>query len=122
MASKTKNRQPFDQRGGVIALGRHFLESQQYLGLSAQAKVLITLMQVHWRPHEPVGYGIREAMKRIPCAKGTAQRAFKELEEKGFIVKVDESLFNSRFMSKSRTWRLTWMPYNFKPPTNNWEK
>ena len=121
MASKIKNPLPFDIRGGRIANCGHFFKSQQYLGLSAQAKVLITLMQIHWRNYEPVGYGIREAMKKIPCAKGTAQRAFKELEEKGFIEKIDESLFNSRSMSKSRTWRLTWLPYKGKPPTHDWE-
>jgi len=24
--------------------------------------------------------------------------------------------------SKARSWRLTWLPYGFDPPTNNWEK
>lgn len=122
MTSRTKIRLPFDNRGGVIVQRRPFLESERYLSLSSQAKVLITLMQIHWRNDQPVGYGIREAVKKIPCAKGTAQKAFKELEKKGFIVKIDESLFNSRFMSKSRTWRLTWLPYHGKAPTNDWEK
>jgi hypothetical protein len=79
-------------------------------------------MQIHWRPYTPVDYGLREAEEKIPCARNTASKVFKELREAGFIDMVDESLFNSRTQSKSRTWRLTWMPYNDRPPTNNWEK
>ena len=43
------------------------------------------------------------------------------LLDNGFIEKIDESLFNSRTGSKSRTWRLTWLPYKDLPPTNDWE-
>ncbi|HHF0608846.1 TPA: hypothetical protein ACPH4Z_002204 [Pseudomonas aeruginosa] len=50
-------------------------------------------------------------------------RAFSELNEAGFIVMIDESLFCSRTQSKTRTWRLTWLPcWNHRPPTNDWEK
>lgn len=119
---KKKNPLPFDRRGGRIVVQRRLLESDAYLELSAQAKVLMSLMQIHWRPDKPVAYGVREAQQKIPCAKVTAQKAFSELVEAGFIVKVDESLFIDRTQSKSRTWRLTWLPWTNKPPTNNWEK
>ncbi|CAN0579397.1 unnamed protein product [Ectocarpus sp. 12 AP-2014] len=49
-------------------------------------------------------------------------RSFDELVEAGFIVKIDDSLFCSRAQSKTRTWRLTWMPWNYAAPTNDWEK
>lgn len=117
---------PFDTRGGVVRYSIHMLSSEQYLRLSAQAKVLVMLLQIHWRPDRPVGYGVREAAEKIPCAFNTARKAFNELEEAGFIVMVDTSLFLSRTGSKARTWRLTWMPYgpvpNTKPPTNEWER
>lgn len=113
---------PFDREGGTIAFSKRMIESKAWLHLSAQAKVLLVHMQLHWRPDEPVGYGIREAMAKIPCAKGTAQRAFAELQAAGFIRLVDESLFNSREQSKTRTWRLTWMPWQRRPPTKEWEK
>lgn len=119
---KKRNSLPFDKIGGIVAIQKRLLESREYLELRAQSKVLITLMQVHWRNEKPVAYGIREAMQKIPCSKGTAQAAFKELMEAGFIEMVDESLFDSRTKSKSRTWRLTWLPYNWKEPTNEWEK
>ncbi|MCB1615565.1 MAG: hypothetical protein KDI30_06080 [Pseudomonadales bacterium] len=118
---KGKSQLPFDRRGGVTVQSKYMLASKAFLGLSAQAKVLLTLMHTHWRNDRPVGYGIREAVEKIPCAKGTAQKVFKELEEAGFIEKVDESLFNSRVGSKTRTWHLTWLPFKDKPPTHDWE-
>ena len=120
--AKVKNPLPFDKRGGVVVIQRRLLTSDAYLGLSAQAKALAHLMQAQWRPDQPIGYGVREAEQKIPCCRSIAVRAFKDLQKFGFIEKVDESLFCSRTQSKTRTWRLTWMPWNYRAPTNNWEK
>ena len=123
MAAKKKHALPFDkQQGGVIAIQRRLLESVNYLSLSAQAKALITLLQVHWRNDKPVAYGVREAIEKIPCSKLKARETFTELQQAGFIEMVDESWFDSRSGSKSRTWRLTWLPWQGKSPTNCWEK
>lgn len=100
---------------------RRMLDSTAYLALSPQAKVLMLLMQVHWRPDQPVGFGVRQAEQSIPCSHKKAMKTFHELEEAGFIVMVDASLFCSRTQSKTRTWRLTWLPWNSRPPTNDWE-
>ena len=119
---KKKNALPFDRSGGMVAIQRRLLSSPAYLGLSPYAKALIMLMHRHWSPSGPVGFGVRQAEQEIPCARRTAMRTFKELEEAGFIVKVDESLFCSRTQSKTRTWRLTWMPcWRNRSPTNDWE-
>ena len=116
-------RLPFDKAGGVIAIQRRLIQSRPYLDLSPQAKTLMILMQSHWDAQGPVDYGVREAETKIPCCRKTAMRAFKELEEAGFIVKIDESLFSSRTQSKTRTWRLTWMPcWRNRAPTNDWER
>lgn len=120
--ARKKHSLPFDKQGGVIAIQRRLLESANYLSLSARAKVLITLLQVHWRNDKPVAYGVREAMEKIPCSKLTAREAFNELSEGGFIEMIDEAWFDSRTGSKSRTWRLTWLPWYGKAPTNEWEK
>lgn len=118
-----KSRLPFDKEGGVVAIQRRLLDSPAYLGLSPQAKVLMALMQRHWTAAGPVGFGVRQAESEIPCSRKLAMRAFAELTEAGFIVMVDESLFCSRTQSKTRTWRLTWLPcWNHRPPTNDWEK
>lgn len=121
MASK-KGGLPYDRKGGVVAIQNRLLASEAYLRLTPFAKALIPLLQRHWRNDRPVGYGIREAMDSIPCCKTVAMRTFEELQEAGFIVMVDESLFCSRTKSKTRTWRLTWLPFNYCAPTNDWEK
>jgi len=99
----------------------YMLKSMAYASLSPQSKALLTLMQLHWDNDKPVDYGVREALKNIPCAFGTARKAFSQLQDRGFIVKMDESEFNSRTGSKARSWRLTYMPYTSKAPTNEWE-
>jgi hypothetical protein len=121
MGRRKKSTLPFDSKGGTLMIPRRMLESPVWKALSAQTKVLLVLMQIHWRNDDAVGYGVREAMAKIPCAKGTAQKAFIEAQEAGFIVMVDHSLFNSREQSKTRTWRLTWMPWKSKAPTQDWE-
>lgn len=112
---------PFDKRGGVCVLSRQMLNHKNYLTLSASAKVLILLMHEQWRDEMEVDYGIREAAGKIPCSRPTAMKAFRQLEEREFIHKVSESLFSSRTESKTRTWRLTWMPFLSKKPTGEWE-
>jgi len=119
----TKNtRLPFDKRGGVVACRRDIYTSPAWLALSPAATKLMALLHVHWRNDKAVDYGVREAMEKIRCAKGTARRAFQELQNAGFIEMVDESMFSSRTKSKARTWRLTWLPFKGRVPTNEWEK
>lgn len=121
MSKRKKNSLPFDKRGGRIVIQRRLLDSKNYLTLPPQGKALLNLMQVHWRNDEPVGYGVREAEGKIPCGRKKAMNSFDELQERGFIIKIDESIFNSRAHSRTRTWRLTWLPYKGKEPTNDWE-
>lgn len=121
--ARKKRSLPFDRHeGGVIVIQRRLVESVAYLTLSPQAKALINLLQVHWHNDKPVAYGVREAMAKIPCSKLKARETFTELSEKGFIEMINESWFDSRTGSKSRTWRLTWLPWHGKKPTNDWEK
>jgi len=123
MARKRKQEKlPFDKRGGAIVTSRHMLESDAYQQLKPQEKALMTLLHIHWRVDDHVDYGIREAMKKIPCSKAIAMRSFKNLSDKGFITCVEESLFSSRTQSKARGWRLEWMPFGKEKPTNYWEK
>ncbi len=113
---------PYDGAGGVIRMQRRLFKSEVYLKLPPQEKALIQLLQVHWYPDRPIAFGVREAEQLIPCSRQLAMRAFRWLQDDGFIVMVDESVFCSRTQSKSRTWRLTWMPWNYGFPTNDWEE
>jgi hypothetical protein len=120
--SRKKSTLDFDHRGGRQTIQGVILMSEKWLKLSPQAKVLITLMQRHWDNYKEVAYGVREAQEKIPCAKSTAQKAFKQLEEAGFIKQMSEHVFyDKRSKRKARTWRLTWMPFESRAPTNDWE-
>jgi len=121
MARKKKHTLPFDKRGNVLVVRTHLLKSNTYLSLSPQAKVLMMLLQVHWRNDKLVDYGIREAAKKIPCSEKTVRKAFNQLQERGFITCMELAFFSSRTESKSRTWRLEWLPFNDRPPSNKWE-
>jgi len=105
-----------------MSVSRAMRESIVYESMPANAKVLMDLMQIQWRNEKLVAYGVREAAKKIRCTKETASKAFKILWERGFIVCAEESVFNSKTGSKTREWRLTWMPFDSKKPTNDWEK
>ena len=120
--SKKKRSLPFDKRGGTLAINRRILKSDAYKVLKPYDKVLLLLLHEQWRNERPVAYGVREAEAKIPCNIKTASKSFKTLQEVGFIVCVEQSLFNSRTGSRAREWRLTWMPYLDKAPTNEWEK
>ncbi len=121
MAGKKQNL-PFDKRGGTIVLCRKLIESENYQTLTPHARSLMTLLHIHWRPDKPVDYGVREAEKRLMCNRKTVMKAFNQLIERGFIVCMEQSTFSTRTQSKTRSWRLTWLPYNFDSPSNDWEK
>jgi len=120
--SKKKKALPFDKRGGVLAINRRMLNSDAYKTLKPYDKVLLLLLHEQWRNERPVAYSVREAEKKIPCNIKTASKSFNKLQEVGFIVCKEQSLFNSRTGSKAREWRLTWLPYQDNEPTNDWEK
>ena len=120
MAKRTKL--PFDTRGGRIVICRMLLDSNNYQTLSVYSRSLMTLLQVHWRNDKFVDYGVREAETRLGCSRKTAMKAFDQLQERGFVICTEQSLFSSRTQSKSRSWRLTWLPFNSDSPTNEWEK
>lgn len=122
MARKRKHTLPFGSRGGVIALPVRMIKSIAYQTLTPQAKVLMMLLQIHWRNDKLVDYGVREAAEKIPCDRRTVSKAFNQLQERGFVTCIELAFFSSRTQSKSRTWRLEWMPFNDNSPTNTWEK
>jgi len=117
-----KHNLPFDKVGGTLVLNRRLLTSNAFTELKPTDKVLITLLQLHWRNDKPVSYGVREAAKKIPCSINTAGKSFSKLQEHGFIECVEQSQFSSRLGSRARDWRLTWLPYLDQPPTNEWEQ
>jgi len=117
--AKKKQHLKFDKRGGVLIIGRRLMNSEAYSALRPASKVLMLLMQEHWSNDKPVSFSVREAAKKIPCDTKTAQKCFNALMDVGFIECTNQSDW---LRGKARNWRLTWMPYTEKEPTNEWEK
>lgn len=121
MGRKIKHSLPYDRRGGVFLVCGALYKSANYLTLSATSRALMPLLQIHWKNNKLVDYGVREAAQKLCCSEKTARKAFNELEERGFIVCEEYAYFNSKLGSKSRSWRLTWLPFDYSKPTNDWE-
>ncbi len=107
-----KYKPPYD---GVEPLGaKHvrlhetLLRTDAWKALSANAKVmLIEIMRIHNGSNN--GYivlGVRAAAARLGCANNTAQKALKDLQEKGFLKRVNRGYFGLGDRESS-TWRLT---------------
>lgn len=60
----------------------------------------------------------QECARLLNMSKSTAGRAFNELEEKGFIVKIRQGYFTGGVATE---WRVTDQKYNGSPATRDWE-
>lgn len=59
---------------------------------------------------------VREAAKRLGVSNNTASKAFKELEEKGFIIARQKGYFKQK-TRHATSWILTEFKYNGQLPT-----
>ncbi|MDP2519031.1 helix-turn-helix domain-containing protein [Shimia thalassica] len=103
MASKGKRR---DAEGQYINLPYAQLKSQAWRSLSGAA--VKVWLELHTRynggNNGNVRLSMNEAVKALSISKGTAQRAFIELEEKGFIALHTPGNWYNR---RAHEWRLT---------------
>jgi hypothetical protein len=80
-----------------------------YLSLSCQARaVLLEIARGHDGTNNGrLGLSVRRASERCNIARGTAQRAFAELQERGFIDCMTKGAFSRKALHATE-WRLTW--------------
>jgi len=105
--------------GGVLGVPREVIRSGAYLDMSSNAQVLMVHLQDVWKDYEPViHYSTRRVVNILGVSAGTASKAFKELEEHGFIQMAEESDWQN---GRAREWRLTWLTANGREPTNEWK-
>ena len=107
--------------GGQTLMGksRRKPEKEQYINLpyaqlkseawqSLSGAAIKVLLELHTRFHGgnngDVRLSMNEAVKALGISKGTAQRAFVELEDKGFIALQNPGNWYHR---KAHEWRLT---------------
>ena len=63
--------------------------------------------------------GMDQIAARLGISKSTVSGAFKELQEKGFIVKVKDGKW---VRGQAAEWRITNKPTNKLPATNDWKQ
>lgn len=120
---RPKGKRPAE--GQYIPLPYAQLKSQAWRSLSGAAvKVWFELhTRYNGSNNGNVRLSMNEAVKALGISKGTAQRAFVELEEKGFI---DLQNAGNWYHRKAHEWRLTTKrmqtPKGVQVATNDWQQ
>lgn len=113
------------EEGQYIPLTYAQIKSQAWRSLSGAAvKVWLELhTRYNGSNNGNVRFSMNEAVKALAISKGTAQRAFVELEEKGFIALQSPGNWYHR---KAHEWRLTTKrmqtPKGVQTATNDWQQ
>ena len=120
--AKRKSFAPLYRRqGGFIVKHREWLESSAYRDLSLTARCLLDeFLLVHQRaPNQNgrLGLSVEKAAPRLGICENTAGPAFHELLAHGFIALGNEAVWVA---GKAREYRLTFLPYNGREPTDEW--
>jgi hypothetical protein len=92
-----------------VRLYRSMLDSPAYLSLTCASRAVLVEIGRGYdgMNNGRIGLSIRRASARCNIARGTAQRAFVELQERGFIDCMAKGAF-SRKVLHATEWRLTW--------------
>ena len=121
--SKTANN---GRRKGESKHVRHYeymLASQAYRSLSCYARCLLTELGRRYNGDNngDIPLSIREAAELLNCHKDTASKAFRELEDRGFVRTHIKGAFNVK-VRLATTWILTEYRYDDQPPTKEFMK
>jgi len=111
------------QEGQYIPLSYAQLKSKAWRSLSGAA--IKVWLELHTRfnggNNGSLTLSMAEAAERLGIGKATVQRAFKELQDKGFLVMVKEGDWYHR---RAHEWRLTTKPVQGAKskilPTHDW--
>jgi hypothetical protein len=114
------------RRKGESKHVRHYeymLTSQAYRSLSCYARCLLTELGRRYNGDNngDIPLSIREAAELLNCHKDTAAKAFRDLEDRGFIRVRVRGAFNVK-QRIATTWILTEYRYDDQPPTKQFMK
>lgn len=96
-----------------------WFESPAFRNLSPAARCLLMEFLSIYRPgrNGQLSISVQGAMDRVGCSKGTAQKAFRELAEHGFIKLKEGERWQER---RAREFALTIESVNGHEPTDDW--
>ncbi|MEC7290159.1 MAG: helix-turn-helix domain-containing protein [Pseudomonadota bacterium] len=125
MAKRTKRKTNVKGRskteGQYMRLPYVMANSDAFRSLSGPAvKVWIELRsRFNGSNNGRVSLSLREAASLLGMSQTTAQRAFRELEQKGFVVR---RMSGSWYGRKAAEFILNDCPYDGHPPTRDWQR
>jgi len=110
-----------------ICLHRGVTDSAAWKSLTCEAKAL--LLEI-WARHNGmnngcIGFSHRQARTALRVGNGKVQRAFQELQEKGFIVVHHKGHFDWKVVAgtgRASEWEITGEPCDGKPPSKLYRK
>jgi len=114
------------RRRGESKHVRHYeymLASQAYRSLSCYARCLLTELGRRYNGDNngEIPLSIREAAELLKCHKDTASKAFRELDDRGFVRSHIKGAFKLK-VRHATTWILTEYRYDDQPPTKEFMK
>jgi hypothetical protein len=131
MARKPRRTGRADAKGRTTGNERHLrlthfmLASTAWQSLRPVARALFVELGRRYNGHNngSIGLGVREASMALHVKPHTVGEAFRELQDRGFIVLVQDSGFDQKRLS--REWRITTLPVGdcrapTSPPSNDY--
>src|SRR5262249_53552518 len=89
---------------------RHWLiDSAAWKSLSCNARALYIQLarKYNGRNNGHISYSVREACEDLHIGNATAHRAFRQLQDRGFIVCTKKGAFSWKIVNEASEWRLT---------------
>lgn len=107
-------------------LPHRILNSEAYRSLDLTARgLLVELITIeNGRNNGSLWLSIQDATDRLGLSDARpAMRAFDDLQDRGLIAMTKDAHFSIKAAdtSRARCWRLTWLAFDGKAPTNAWQ-
>jgi biotin operon repressor len=106
--------------GQFITLPYYMLKSEAWRSLKGNSvRIYLELhMRFNGKNNGMLYLGMDKIAELLGVSKSTVHNAFKELQQKGFIVKIKPGQW---IRGQAAEWRLTSKPYKNSTPTNDWK-
>lgn len=116
-----------EQTERFARLPHRILISEAYRSLDpvGRASLIELVMLENGKNNGSLWLSVSDLTDRLGLAdQRAAMRAFDDLQDRGLTVMTKDAHFSVKAAetSRARCWRLTWLPFDGKPPTHVWEK
>lgn len=113
--------------GRFVRLPHQILQSEAYRSLDVTARALLTeiVMLDNGKNNGSLWLSVADGKDRLGIADARpVMRAFNDLTDRGLTSMTKEAHFTVKASetSRARCWRITWQPWDGKPPTNEWRE